>query len=281
MFMQSRKNFPIVWQILAYIVMTGFTLLTVGPLIWLLYSSFKPHQDIVWNIFSLPTQLYVENYTQAWTLGNMGIYSLNSIFFSITGTLISTFLALATGYGIAKFGYRISGPIYVFFLMGLLLTVHSILVPLFVMEIKLGIADTRLGVLLPYIAFRLPFLVFLATSFIKGLPGEIEEAAIIDGASYLGVFWNVIVPISRPVVATMLIFCFLANWNEFIFVFVLTSKATLRTLPVGINAFAGGMTRDYGMQFAALVIGTLPMIIFYVFFHKRLAQGFASGALKG
>ena len=79
----------------------------------------------------------------------------------------------------------------------------------------------------------------------------------------------------------MLIFCFLANWNEFIFVFVLTSKATLRTLPVGINAFAGGMTRDYGLQFAALVIGTLPMIVFYTFFHKRLAEGFASGALKG
>lgn len=279
--MESRKQFPIVWQILAYIVMVGFTLLTVGPLAWLVYSSFKPHPDIVRNIFSLPTQLYLENYTQAWKLGNLGIYSLNSLFFSITGTLISTILSLAAGYGIAKFGYRISGPIYAFFLMGLLLTVHSILVPLFVMEVKLGIADTRLGVLLPYIAFRLPFLVFLATAFIKGLPNEIEEAAIIDGASYLKVFWHVILPMSRPVVATMLIFCFLANWNEFIFVFVLTSKTALRTLPVGINAFAGGMTRDYGMQFAALVIGTLPMIVFYAFFHKRLAQGFASGALKG
>lgn len=287
--MESKKQFPLVWQILAYIVMLGFTILTVGPLIWLLYSSFKPHADIVRNIFSLPKlygegqafPFYIENYVNAWTFGNMGIYSLNSIFFSITGTLFSTLFALATGYAISKFGYKISGYIYAFYLMGLLLTVHSILVPLFVMETKLGIDNTRLGVLLPYIAFRLPFLTFLATSFIKGLPTEIEEAAIIDGASYLKVFWHVIMPMARPVTATMLIFCFLSNWNEFIFVFVLTSKTALRTLPVGINAFAGGMTRDYGTQFAALVIGTLPMILFYALFHKRLVQGFASGALKG
>jgi raffinose/stachyose/melibiose transport system permease protein len=279
--MESKKTFPFAWQILAYGLMIVFTVLTIGPLIWLVYSSFKPHPEIVRNIFSLPTQMYVENYTRAWKLGNLGIYSVNSILYSTTATLVSTVLALAAGYGIAKFGYRSSGPIYAFFLMGLLLTVHSILVPLFVMETKLGIDNTRIGIILPYIAFGLPFLLFLATSFIKGLPAEIEEAAIIDGASYLGVFWNVILPMSRPVVATMLIFRFLANWNEFVFVFVLTSKTAIRTLPVGINAFAGGMTRDYGMQFAALVIGTLPMIIFYTIFHKRLQQGFASGALKG
>ena len=277
----SRPQVHAAWRIVAYIIMVGFTVLTIGPLVWLMYSSLKPHNEIVRNIFSLPNKVFFGNYVRAWTLGKLGLYSLNSVFFSVTGTLSSTFLALAGGYAIAKFDYKLSKYIYFSFLMGLLLTPHSILVPLFVMETKLGIDNTRLGVLLPYIAFRLPFLLFLATSFIKGLPGEIEEAAIIDGASHLGVFWYVIAPISRPVVATMLIFCFLANWNEFVFVFVLTSKAALRTLPVGINAFAGGMTRDYGTQFAALVIGTLPMLIFYGLFHKRLAQGFASGALKG
>ena len=279
--MSSRNQFNILWRTLAYITMIGFTVLTMGPLIWLLYSSFKPHPVIVRNIFSFPTEFYIENYTKAWTLGNLGVYSLNSIFFSVTATFITTVLALAAGYGLAKFGYRISGPIYMFFMMGLLLTPHAILVPLFVMETKLGLDNTRLGVLLPYIAFRFPFLVYLATSFIRGLPKELEEAGIIDGASYLKVFWHVILPMARPVAATMLIFCFLTNWNDFVFVFVLTSKVSLRTLPVGINAFAGGMTRDYGMQFAALVIGTLPMIIFYTLFHRRLAQGFASGALKG
>lgn len=276
----QQNQFPLSWRLIAYIIMIGFTVLTVGPLIWLSYSSLKPHTEIVRNIFSLPTSFYVSNYTQAWKLGNLGIYSVNSLIYSSTATLATTLMALAAGYGIAKFGYRISGPIYAFFLMGLLLNVYAILVPLFVMETKLGIDNTRLGVILPYIAFGLPFALFLGTSYIQGLPKDVEEAAIIDGAGYLGVFWHVILPVSRPVVATMLIFSFLNNWNEFALVFILTSKTAIRTLPVGINAFAGGMTRNYGMQFAALVIGTLPMLVFYALFNQRLQQGFASGALK-
>jgi raffinose/stachyose/melibiose transport system permease protein len=279
--MEAKKKFPLIWQVLAYIIMIGFTLLTVGPLIWLAYSSFKPHADIVHNIFSLPSEWYVGNYTKAWKLGRMGILAVNSLIYSSSATVCTTLFAMAAGYALSKFGYRISGALYGFFLMGLLLNVYAVLVPLFVMETKLGIDNTRLGVILPYIAFGMPFSTFLAASFIKGLPNEVEEAAIIDGAGYLGVFWHVILPISRPVVATILIFQFLNNWNEFALVFILTSKSTIRTLPVGINAFAGGMTRDYGTQFAALMIGTLPMLVFYSLFNKRLQEGFAGGALKG
>src|SRR5512136_1868858 len=152
--MESKHQYPLVWRIGAYVVMIGFTLLTVGPLFWLGYSSLKPNADIVRNIFSLPTQLYLNNYVFAWKHGRMGLYSLNSIFYSATTAIVSTLLALMAGYGIAKFGYKkISGAIYGFFMMGLLLTVQSILVPLFVMESKLKILDTHIGVLLPYIAF--------------------------------------------------------------------------------------------------------------------------------
>jgi raffinose/stachyose/melibiose transport system permease protein len=164
--------------------------------------------------------------------------------------------------------------------MGLLVTAHSVLVPLFILETRLGIDDTRLGVLIPYIGFGLPFMIYLATSFIRGIPDSLEEVARIDGAGYLKIFWHVIRPIATPVVATMTIFSFVSNWNEFVFVFVLTSKQSLRSLPVGINAFAGGMSRDFGLLFAALVIATLPMILFYVFFHEQLKRGFAAGAIK-
>ncbi|MCD6123396.1 MAG: carbohydrate ABC transporter permease [Spirochaetales bacterium] len=268
------------WQILAYIVMIIFTILTIGPLLWLFYSSFKPHAAIVHNIFALPKSFYLNNYIEAWRLGHMGVLVLNSIFYSTVATVLTTFLALAAGYGFAKFNYRISNFLYFFFIMGLLITVHSVLVPLFVMETRIHIDNTRTGVILPYIAFGLPFLIYLATSYIKGIPDSLEEAAIIDGASYLSFFWNILIPIVSPVVATMIIFSFLANWNEFVFVLTLTSKETLRSLPVGVNAFAGGRTRNYGLQFAALVIATLPMIVFYIFFHSQLARGFAAGALK-
>ena len=268
------------WQVAAYIFMAIFTLLTVGPLIWLTYSSFKPHPDIVRNMFALPTSFFVDNYRRAWELGNLGTLILNSVFYASIATAVTVYLALGAGYGFAKFGFRISSVFYAFFIMGLLVTAHSVLVPLFVMETRLGIDDTRLGVLIPYVGFGLPFMIYLATSDIRGIPDSMEEAAIIDGASYLKVFWMTMRPLSAPVVATMLIFAFLSNWNEFVFVFVLTSRQEIRSLPVGVNAFVGGLSRDFGLLFAALVIATIPMIIFYVLFREQLARGFAAGAVK-
>ena len=187
----------------------------------------------------------------AWTIGDLGLYTINSVIYTATATTVTVFLALGAGYGFAKFGFRISKYLHTFFVMGLLVTAHSVLVPLFILETRLGIDDTRLGVLIPYVGFGLPFMVYLATSFIRGIPDSLEEVARIDGAGYLSIFWHVIRPISAPVVATMTIFSFVANWNEFVFVFVLTSSQRLRSLPVGVNAFAGGQSRDFGLLFAA------------------------------
>ena len=276
----SKSRDVVAWKAFAGVLMVAFTFLTVAPLLWLLYSSFKPHPAIIRNIFALPRELYVDNFTRAWELGNLGLYTINSVIYTATATLVTVFLALGAGYGLGKFGFRSSGIIYTFFIMGLLVTAHSVLVPLFILETRLGIDDTRLGVLLPYVAFGLPFMVYLSTSFIRGIPDSLEEVARIDGASYLKIFWHVIRPMSAPVVATMTIFSFVNNWNEFVFVFVLTSKQSLRSLPVGVNAFAGGMSRDYGLLFAALVIATVPMILFYIFFHEQLKRGFAAGAIK-
>lgn len=276
----SRDRDIVAWKAFATIFMVFFTFLTVAPLLWLLYSSFKPHPEIVRNVFALPRTLFVENYIRAWTIGDLGLYTINSIIYTATATTITVFLALGAGYGFAKFGFRISKYLHTFFVMGLLVTAHSVLVPLFILETRLGIDDTRLGVLIPYVGFGLPFMVYLATSFIRGIPDSLEEVARIDGAGYLSIFWHVIRPISAPVVATMTIFSFVANWNEFVFVFVLTSSQRLRSLPVGVNAFAGGQSRDFGLLFAALVIATVPMILFYVFFHEQLKRGFAAGAIK-
>ena len=268
------------WRLFAYTIMIFFTLLTIIPLIWLAYSSLKPHAEIVRNIFRLPQQLEFDNYLRAWRLANFSTLILNSIFYTTMGTAITVYLAMGAGYGFAKFDYRITRIIYTFFILGLLVTAHAVLVPLFLLERWLLIDDTRFGVLLPYVGFGLPFMIYLATSFIRGLPRAVEEAALIDGATYLAIFHRIILPMSTPVLATMVIFAFLSNWNEFVFVFVLTSRDVLRSLPVGINAFAGGMARNFGLQFAALMIGTIPMILTYIFVHDQLARGFAAGSLK-
>jgi len=265
---------------IAYIVMILFTVLTIAPLVWMLYSSFKLNSEIMQSTLGFPMHPTFANYVRAWELGNMGVLFGNSVFYTGVATAIIVVLAVATGYGFAKFRYRITGFLYFFIMLGLLITVQSVLAPLFIVETKVHLADTRLGVLIPYVAFGLPVAVYLATAYIKGIPDSLEESAIIDGASYLAIFRSIILPMSRPVVATITILAFLNNWNEFPLIFILTSRDVIRSLPVGINEFAGAVNQDYGLQFAALVIGTLPMIVFYLFFHERMAQGFAEGALK-
>ncbi len=275
----KAENIP--WKVFSYIIMIFYTILTVGPLFWMIYSSFKPHNDIIRNAFSFPTSLFFKNYADAYKLGHLGPYFLNSVFYSVVATFATVIFALMCGYGFAKFEYRkLTAVLYLFFTLGLLITVHSVLVPLFVLELKLGIDDSRMGVIIPYIAFGLPMLVYLATTFIKGIPDSLIEAGVIDGAGYLTIFRRLIVPICTPVITTMVIFCFMGNWNEFVLVLTLTSRAAIRSLPVGINSFAGGRSRDYGMQLAALVMGTAPMIIFYIFFQKQIAAGFTAGSIK-
>ncbi|ADY12073.1 carbohydrate ABC transporter permease [Sphaerochaeta globosa] len=267
-------------KILSYVLMITFTLLTIIPLAWMILSAFKPHALIVRHPLSPPLTWYVQNFILAWTQGHLGIYFVNSTIYSLVATFFTVFFAMSSGYALSKFHYKSSRFVSLLYTLGLLITVHSVIVPLFIMETRLGLSNTRLGVILPYIAFGLPFQVFLATTYIKGIPDAMQESAIIDGATFFQVFMNIIIPVATPIISTMFIYTFLGNWNEFILVLTLTSDLTVRSLPVGINSFAGGMSRDYGLQFAALVIGTVPMIVFYLIFKDKIAQGFAAGALK-
>jgi len=267
-------------KVLSYLLMITFTLLTIIPLTWMILSAFKPHALIVRHPLAPPMTWYVQNFVLAWTQGHLGIYFINSTIYSLVATFFTVLFAMSSGYALSKFHYKSSRFVSLLYTLGLLITVHSVIVPLFIMETKLGLSNTRLGVILPYIAFGLPFQVFLATTYIKGIPDAMQESAIIDGANYIQIFLRIITPVATPIISTMFIYTFLGNWNEFILVLTLTSDLTVRSLPVGINSFAGGMSRDYGLQFAALVIGTVPMIIFYLIFKDKIAQGFAAGALK-
>lgn len=279
--MNNLKDSITLGKGLAYFVMLAFTLLTLVPLIWLFYSSFKPNGDIMRNMIALPKTLDLSNYARAWDLGNLGTYFINSILYSAIATLLTLALSLATGFGLAYFDYKVNKIFYAFFLGGVLISVHSVLLPLFILESKIQLTDTRLGIILPYIAFGLPMGIYLATAYIKGMPRSILESATIDGATHIQMYYYIITPYAKPVAATILILTFLQNWNEFVFVFILTSSERLKSLPVGINSFSSSLNMDFGMQFAALVIGTVPVLIFYAFFHRELAKGFADGAVKG
>ncbi len=186
-------------------LMITFTLLTIIPLTWMILSAFKPHAMIVRTPLALPVSWYVDNFVLSWTQGHLGIYFINSTIYSFVATFLTVFFALSSGYALSKFSYKSSRIISMVYTLGLLITVHSVIVPLFIMETKLGISNTRLGVILPYIAFGLPFQVFLATTYIKGIPDAMQESAIIDGATFFQVFFKILIPVATPIISTMFI----------------------------------------------------------------------------
>jgi raffinose/stachyose/melibiose transport system permease protein len=257
-----------------------FAVITIFPLVWLFYSSLKPHAEIILHPLGIPLHPSFDNYIRAWTMGGLGISLVNSFIYTITATLATLFLALAAAFGITKFNFKSAAFFTGAFALGLMIAVHAVIIPLFILERAVGILNTRLGVILPYVAFDLPMSVMIAISYIRGIPNALIESAEIDGAKYRTVFWKLIVPLSTPVITTMIILSFLRHWNEFLFVFIFTTKSALKSLPVAITQFAGRLNIEYGLQYASLVIGILPMIIFYFCFHTQLIKGFGEGALK-
>lgn len=277
---ERTKTISTGWTIASYVFLILFTLITILPVVWMMYSSFKPMGEIMMHPLRFPSAPTMANYQKAFKYGNLVISFLNSVFYAGIATVSTVLLALAAGFSLTKFGYRSSKFYFGVFTLGLLITVNSVITPLFIMETSVGLYNTRLGVILPYIAFGLPMAILLSTSYIRGIPDALIEAAVIDGASYVQIFWKIILIVSTPVIATMSILNFLNNWNEFLMVFTLTSGENMRSLPVAINSFAGRLNEDYGLQFAALVVGTIPMFILYLVAHESVIKGFGEGALK-
>jgi raffinose/stachyose/melibiose transport system permease protein len=274
------RRAPVSWRIAACALMAVFAVLTLFPLVWLFYSSFKPHAEIVVHPLGLPLHPSLDNYFRAWDLGSLGVALSNSFIYTSIATVVTLFLALAAAFGITKFPFKSSAFFTAVFASGLMFTVHAVIVPLFLAEVKVGIINRRIGVILPYIAFDIPMSVMIAISYVRSIPGAIIESAEIDGAKYRAIFWKLIVPLSTPVIATMVILSFLRHWNEFLFVFVFTTKTAMKSLPVAITLFAGRNNTEYGLQYASLVIGIFPMVLFYFFFHNQLIKGFGEGSLK-
>ena len=185
------------------------------------------------------------------------------------------------GFAFAKLPMKITPVLHSSFIIGILITLQCIMVPLFILIREVGLFNTRLGVLIPYIGIGLPLGVYLATEYIKGIPTEVIESARIDGAKYLGVFWSIILPMAAPVATTVAILTTTGTWNEFMLINVLVSSDNLKTVPMGMSMFSGALSTDYGKMFAALVTGMLPMIFFYIVFRKQITKGVSAGAVKG
>ena len=268
-------------MVLTYAVLILFAILAFAPLLWLAINSFKTSQDYQMNRLGFPRRFFWQNYTQAWQRGHFGVYIVNSVIYTAITTVSILILSFLSGFAFAKINNRNTKWIYGSYVVGILMTLQSIMIPLFIVINQVGLYDTKLGVLIPYIGIGLPMGIYLATEFMKSIPNALIESARLDGAKYSRIFISIMAPMAAPVGTTITIIQISGTWNEFMLINMLTSSTKNKSLPVGIQSFAGSLSTDYGKLFASLMIGLIPMLVFYIIFRKEITKGVSAGAVKG
>ncbi len=363
---QTIKRFSILGKLVSYAIFVSWTVITVIPLIWMFYSSFKSNEEITLDAFSLPHELFngfgaeyrvikpdmntlldydpetdkrerifIEsttiaptrnlmvfilikenmppdianlkvgdvikvsrlpggtqwriawqtlwfNYTSSFVRGGLGAKFINSVIYSTIGTFFVVILGLMAGFALSKMKFRkLSITIGASFGLGYLITINSVIIPLFLLLTSVKLTDTHLGIILVYVAFGLPMSVMLSTQFIGGLPDSLVESAYIDGASTMKTFMYIVLPMCVPVATTIAILNGLGIWNEFLLVLVFASSEFTKSLPVGVFSFASLTSIQAGWQYAAMVTALLPAMIVYFIFNKEISKGVVGGAIKG
>ncbi|MBW4084374.1 carbohydrate ABC transporter permease [Paenibacillus sp. S150] len=275
-----HKKTPL-FKFFAYTFLSLFAIMNIIPIFWMIINSFKEEQEYAANPFSFPTTLHFSNYTKAWEIANMNIYFLNSLLITFVSLVVTVLLGSLAAYFLARFTFKLRGFTYALFLLGMLVPIHATLIPIFLIMQKLSLIDTYLSLILPYTAFHLSLTVFILEGFMRGFPKDLEESGIMDGAGVFRIFWSIILPITRPAMATVVILNFIYNWNEYLFALVLITSNSLKTLPLGLANFVGVETASYTLQMSALTIALVPILIFYLLLQKQLVTGMTAGAVKG
>lgn len=260
-----------------------FSLSCIFPIIWMMYSSLKEKRAFNANIVGLPEEPTLQNYIRILT--NPDYHLGESMWNSVRTTGISIIMivlfSFMVGYILSRVRFKLNRVLYVMFLMGMLIPIHSLLVPIYVVFQRCGISNQWYTLLLPYISFGLPMGIFLVEGYVKGIPVSLEEAAAIDGSTFSHTLWSIIFPICKPILVTVGIIQIFSCWNEFSFALVLIKDVSLQTVPLALTQFKGQFASDYPKQMAAMLITMSPIIIMYFAGSKQIIKGMVSGAVKG
>jgi len=267
-------------QVVIYIVLILLVFVYLAPLLWMLTVSLKDNATVMADPFGLVKVFHFENYTQAWSLGRLGPALLNSVLVCGVTLAVSLFLGAMAAFGIARMKWKLSSFTYTFFMIGMMVPVHCVLIPLFVRFSKLGLTNSRLGLMIIYTTFSLSQVVFLLTNFFQTMPGELFEAAAIDGCGIFGIFFKVALPLCRTGLFVSGLMTFIGNWNELLLAMVFISDPERKTLPVTLTYFVGPYATNYVQMFAAIIIAIAPTVLVYSLFSNQIVEGLTAGAVK-
>jgi len=268
-------------QTVLYIFLLFCLIIAAYPLVWLFYSSFKPQKEIFESAFAFPKNFDFINYLHIWGSSSFPRYYLNSLFVTTVSVIGTIALSTMAGYVFARIHFKYKNLLFSFLIAGMMIPSQVMLVPDFILLRNINLLDTYWAMILPYIAFQIPISVFIMRGFFSELPVELEDAAVIDSCGKKGIFFRIMLPLSKPALSTIVIYNFFSIWNELIFALTFTNSQKFRTIPVGLMDFVGQFETDYGYIFAALASASIPLLIVYFFAQKQIIKGLTAGAIKG
>ena len=263
------------------IVLIIISIISIYPFFWMIFSSLKTAGEFDKNPVGLPKKLYFENYIHIIKESLMVKFMLNSTIITFISLTLILSIGFVTGYLLSRVKFKGRNILYSYYIIGILVPVHSLLIPIYILTNKIGLVDNIGGVILPYVAFSLPIAVFLIESYLRNIPKEMEEAANIDGASFTRTMFTIILPISKPILVTVAIIQLFYCWNEFIFALVLLNDPNKFTVPLGLTWFKGPYSDNYPMIMSGVITSIIPITILYFILSGNIIKSMAAGAIKG
>jgi multiple sugar transport system permease protein len=257
-------------------------ILMIVPFAYMLATSLKPN-SLALEVPPrfIPSDPTTANYRDAWTSNHFGRYFLNSVGVAIATTIVSVFLSSMMAFAFSRMRFVGSRVLFGVLLLGLMVPAMMLIVPQFVLAKQLALLDSYVGLVVFYAGSTLALNTFLLRSFFQDIPRELEEAMIVDGAGSWKRYWQLVMPLSRPALATVAIFTFLASWDEFVWALTIINDPSKRTLPIAIALFQGQYATSWGIVFAASIIAVAPVIALFVVLQRQFIGGITAGAVKG
>jgi raffinose/stachyose/melibiose transport system permease protein len=275
----KTRNFN---TIILWIVMLIVVLIWVIPMASMVLTTFKTQADVQkLPPFALPSQFTLENYPAAQARGHLLEAVLNSLIIAVVKVPAGLIVSALAAYALARLKVPYPRALVALFVLGTMVPIQVALAPLFRIVLSLGLLNTKIGIILPYIAFGVPYQVFMFHGFFQAIPKELDEAAHMDGASVFRIFWSIILPLSKPAIAALFVLDFVATWNEFSIALVLLQKQAAWTVPLALQNFNTTYLTYYGQLNAAILVSILPVLILYLMFQRYFVQGIFAGAIKG
>lgn len=263
-----------------YLVLSLWAATTIYPMLWVVMNSFKSSQDIIDNAFALPTSFNLDNYVRAFEEHVLSGY-INSFIISGTVVVFTVIFGSMAGYIVGRFDFKAKKIVQALVMGSLLIPVFATILPVFEMLLHMKLVDKHLGLILPQIAGNLPFAIMVLSSFMETIPGEMEEAAIVEGATTFQVFTRVIAPITKPSIATTAIFAFLWSYNDLFSSLIIMRTKDKMPVNVLLTEISSQYGTNYGLMASVIVIIVIPVILFYALAQNQIVEGMTAGAVKG